>query len=397
MSGIPSNSDGDRMIERKNNIVSRAVTAFSNQTLQFTIISVVLGLLVGAVILAIAGFDPFRAYRIMLMGIFSKPGYVSYTIIKATPIILTGLSIAFAFRTGLFNIGAEGQFIVGAAVAALSGYFLTLPAFLHIPVVTGLAILAAALWGGLAGYLKARFGVHEVISTIMMNWIALYFSNFLVLMEGFNKPDSEASYGIRPSASIAVLGQWKRSAGGMAWLGDHPFWRDLLRTPVNCGFAFAVVLAVAVWFVLARTTLGFRLRAVGHNIHAAEYGGIDVRRSIVTSMAIAGGLAGAAGAWHVMGVSGNITVLAAMEGYGFDGIAVALMGNCTAVGSVLAGLLFGALKYGGPKIQPAMGAPSEIINIVIGTIVFFIAMPRLTGLILSFRRRKRRSYNGETK
>jgi simple sugar transport system permease protein len=382
------------MAGKKNYFGKVISNLFQGSTFGYTLISIFLGLSVGAIILALAGFNPFVAYWIILQGIFRRPSYISYTIIKATPLILTGLSVAFAFRTGLFNIGAEGQFIIGATVAALAGYFIHLPTLLHIPVVLLLAVLAAGIWGGLAGYLKAKFGVHEVISTIMMNWIALYFQNFIVLTNGFNKPNSEASYSIQHTASITILGQWKRSETGIEWLANHLFWKDLLRTPVNWGIVFAIVLAVMVWYILNKTSLGYRLRAVGFNKYAAEYGGINVNKNIIISMTIAGVLAGLAGASQVMGVSKNITLLAAMEGYGFDGIAVALIGNNTAIGSVFAGLLFGALKYGGHKIQPAMEAPSEIINIVIGTIVFFIAMPKLIKLTSYLFKKKQKVAKG---
>ncbi|MCF7858700.1 MAG: ABC transporter permease [Candidatus Cloacimonetes bacterium] len=355
---------------------------FSNKVFLFTLISILAGLIIGAVILLFAGFNPLRAYAIIISGVLGRFKYISYTIIKATPLILTGLSITFAFRTGLFNIGAEGQFIIGAITATAVGYFLHLPAIIHIPVVIISATIAAGLWGGIAGFLKAKFGVHEVISTIMLNWIALYFQNYLVYMDGFQKPGGETSYSIQPTASIKLFGEWKLSDAGFAWFNSNPFLRDLFKTPVNFGFLFAIVAAVIVWYILKHTTLGYKLRAVGFNKNAAEYGGINVSKSMIISMTIAGGLAGLAGAVQVMGVTHNVSLLAAMEGFGFDGIAVALIGNCTAIGSVFAGLLFGALKYGGTKIQPAMGAPSEIINIVIGTIVFFIAIPRMISLLI---------------
>ena len=163
---------------------------------------------------------------------------------------------------------------------------------------------------------------------------------------------------------------------------------DVLKTPINAGFIFAILLAVLVWYILNKTTLGYELRAVGFNPHAAEAGGINVKKSMVISMLISGGLAGAAGAFQVLGVSHRIAKLAAMEGYGFDGIAVSLIGNNTGAGSVFAGLLFGALKYGGSKIQDAMQAPTEVINIMIGTIILFVAMPKLIRLILTILERR---------
>ena len=354
----------------------------------FTLISIFIGFIVGAIMLKLVGFDPLEAYKIMFKGAFSKPKYIGWVIIRATPLILTGLSVAFAFRTGLFNIGAEGQFIVGALVATAAGYFLHLPPIIHPIVVFVLAVAAAALWGGVAGYLKAKFGIHEVIATIMLNWIAFYGSNYFVHFESFKRPHSQATYKILESAQIGILSQWKKTDAGKAFLNNVPFLKDLLGAPINLGIFVAILAAVVVWYILNKTTLGYQLRAVGFNPHAAEYGGINVNKNMIISMLIAGGLAGAAGAVHVMGLTHSITILSAMENYGFNGIAVALIGSNTALGSVLSGLLFGFFQYGGPKIQPALRAPSEVIDIMIGTIVFFIAIPNFIRMILSVRRKR---------
>jgi len=361
---------------------------FLKGSLGVTLMSTVFGFFLGAIILLVAGFNPVEAYWVILKGIFARPKYVSYMIIYATPLIVTGLSVAFALRTGLFNIGAEGQFIMGAMTAAAAGYFIQLPLVLHAMVAILLAVIVAALWGGLAGYFKARFGINEVISTIMLNWTALYLSNFAVALPNFGRMGTGKTYTIHGTANIDILGHWKRSSEGIAFLRQHPVLWDVLKSPVNFGFIFAILLAILVWYVLNKTTLGYELRAVGHNPDAAEAGGIDVKRSMVVSMLIAGGLAGAAGAFQVLGVSHRIAKLVVMEGYGFDGIAVSLIGNNTGPGCVFAGLLFGALKYGGSKIQDAMNAPTEVINIMIGTIIIFVAMPKLIRLILAFSTRR---------
>jgi len=361
---------------------------FLNGSLGLTLISIALGFLLGAIILLVAGFNPIEAYWVILKGIFSRAKYISYVVIYATPLIITGLSVAFAMRTGLFNIGAEGQYIVGAILAAAAGYFFKLPLILHVIVAVGLAVVAAAIWGGLAGYIKARFGVHEVISTIMLNWIALYLSNFVVTLKAFGSQGTGKTYAIQSSARINLLSDWKISEAGIDFIRSHRILGDVLKTPINVGIIFAILLAVLVWYVLNKTTLGYELRAVGFNPHAAEAGGINVKKSMVISMLFSGGLAGAAGAFQVLGVSHRIAKLAAMEGYGFDGIAVSLIGNNTGAGSVFAGLLFGALKYGGSKIQDAMQAPTEVINIMIGTIILFVAMPKLIRLILTILERR---------
>ncbi len=350
----------------------------------FILLSVLLGVLVGAVVLLIGGFNPIEAYTIMIKGVISKPRYIAWTLIRATPIIFTGLSVTFAFRTGLFNIGAEGQYIIGALTAALVGYFVQgLPPVIHILLALALAGVAAGIWGGIAGLLKSRFGVNEVISTIMLNWIALYLNNYIVFWEKFRRPNSEASFRIQDTASIRALGNFRGTDAGKEFLASNPMIKEILSTPLNYGIIIAIISAVLIWYLLKKTTLGYELRTVGLNMHAAEYGGINVNKSILVSMIISGVLAGLGGATQVLGVTREVSVLAAMEGNGFDGIAVALLGSSTAVGSVLAGILFGALKYGGPKIQSLMGAPSEIINILIGSIVFFTSMPTLISIISS--------------
>jgi len=345
--------------------------------LKFTIIAILIGLVIGAIILLITGYNPKEAYGIMIRGVFGKPKFISWTIIKSTPLILTGISVAFAFKTGLFNIGAEGQFIIGALVATLVGYFWHLPPVIHAIVALLMACLAAAIWGGIAGLLKSKFGVNEVITTIMLNWIALYFSNFMVFWDKFKRPESEASQKILESASIGLPENWKALFGGF------------FDAPINWGFLIAILVAFYVRHILKNTTLGYELRAVGLNKDAAEYGGINVKKNTVVAMMIAGGIAGLAGAVHVLGVTREVSILAAMEGNGFDGIAVSLIGANNPIGCIFAGLLFGALKYGGYKIQPGMGAPSEIINIVIGIIVLFIAMPKLIEMFKMKRVKKR--------
>jgi simple sugar transport system permease protein len=357
--------------------------------LVFVLISIFVGVVVGAIILVVAGYNPFRAYGEIIAGIFSGPRNIATAIVRSTPIILTGLSVTFAFRTGLFNIGAEGQFLVGGLTAAMLGFAVSLPAILHIPFVIIAAALAGAAWGGLAGFFKARFGVHEVISTIMLNWIAFYLNNFVVSRPGIQRPESEASYKILDTARIDILGVWKMSDEGLAWRREHAgsFFAELLRAEINWGIVISVGVVVLIWFILKKTTLGYELRAVGYNQDAAEYGGINVKRSMVTSMAIAGAIAGLSGAIQVMGRTQEATKLAVMEGNGFDGIAVSLIGNNTAFGNIFAGLLFGGLVHGGGRLQARMGAPSEIIDIVIGTIIFFIAIPNLVRTIVRARQR----------
>lgn len=352
-----------------------------------------MGLIVGAVVLAIAGYNPVAAYGAMLRGVFSKPKYMVQVLIRCTPLILTGLSISFAFKTGMFNIGAEGQAIIGMVTAVVVGYCVPLPPGIHFIVVAVASMTAAALWGAAVGLLKSRFGIHEVISGIMLNWIALYLNNYMIGMAWLKKPQTEASYEVLESSWIVMLQNWKTSTAGREWLldGSHPILSDvLIKTDLNYGIFIAIAAAAVIWFILNRTTKGYEMRAVGAGSEAARFAGIRVDRNIVQSLAIAGALAGLAGAIVITGAMPHrITTLTAQPGYGFDGISVALMANTSPLGVIASALLFSGLQYGGSAIQAELGAPSEIINIVIGTIIFFIAMSGAFKMLADYLEKRR--------
>ena len=363
------------------------------------LISIVMGFIVGAVVLTIAGYSPLAAYREMILGVFSKPKYMVQVIIRATPLIFTGLSISFAFKTGMFNIGAEGQAIMGMVTAAVVGDCIELPPVIHFIAVALAAIVVAGLWGALVGVLKAKFGIHEVISGIMLNWIALYFNNFMISMPWLKKPEAEASYEVLESSWLVVLNSWKTSDAGREWLldGTHPVLSDvLIRTDLNYGIFLAIAAAALVWFLLTRTTKGYEMRAVGSGADAARFAGINVNKNLILSLAIAGALAGLAGAVVITGTMPHrISVLTAQPGYGFDGISVALMANTSPFGVIASALLFAGLQYGGSSIQAELGAQSEIINIVIGTIIFFIAMSGAFRMLADYLEKRRGRSDGK--
>lgn len=346
----------------------------------YTFIAILLGLIFGSIILLISGTNPLEAYKVIFQGIVGKPSYIAWTIINAVPIILTGISVAFAFNTGLFNIGAEGQYIVGSIGAVIAGYCLHLPPIIHPIVALACGALCGGIWGAFVGFLKSRFKVNEVISSIMMNWIAFYFSNFLLSLSFIRKPQSDNSFSIQPTASIEILKNWRTSPAGIEFLKEHPFIKGFFRANINWGFLIAIIAAIIIWYILKKTTLGYQLKAVGFNKDAAEYGGINVSRNQVISMTIAGLLSGLAGAITVLGVAGNIGMMASQQGYGFDGMAVSLIAGNNPLGCILSGLLFAGLTYGGGKLT-VLGTYSEIIKIVIGIIIFFISMPKLLDLI----------------
>ncbi|MCI5643208.1 MAG: ABC transporter permease [Peptoniphilus sp.] len=349
----------------------------------YTVLAIVLGILIGSIILLISGTNPIEAYKVIFLGAFGKPKYISWTIVKAVPLVLTGLSVAFAFNTGLFNIGAEGQYIVGSIGALVVGLLLDLPPVIHGIVALIVGALCGYLWGAIVGVLKAKFEVNEVISSIMMNWIGFYLSNYLLSFPILRNIESDNSYPIRKSASIKILGEWKMSEGGKAFLAQNKFLRDILNPPVNFGIIIAIVAAIVIWYILKKTTLGYELRAVGFNQKAAEYGGININKSIVKSMGIAGFLAGLAGAITVLGVSGDIGMMAAQEGYGFDGMAVALIAGNNPIGTIPAALLYAGLTYGGGKLT-TIGTYSEVVKIIVGIMILFIAMPKLLDMIKFF-------------
>lgn len=349
----------------------------------YTILAIVLGILIGSIILLLSGTNPVEAYKVIFLGAFGKPKYISWTIVKAVPLILTGLSVAFAFNTGLFNIGAEGQYIVGSIGALVVGLLLDLPPVIHGLVALLVGALCGYIWGALVGLLKAKFQVNEVISSIMMNWIAFYLSNYLLSFPILRSIESDNSYPIKETASIKIAGAWKMSESGRAYLAGHKFLKDILNPPLNFGIIIAILAAIVVWYILKKTTLGYELRAVGFNEKAAEYGGIDINKSIVKSMGIAGILAGLAGAITVLGVSGDIGIMAAQEGYGFDGMAVALIAGNNPLGTIPAALLYAGLTYGGGKLT-TIGTYSEVVNIIIGIMILFIAMPKLLDMIKFF-------------
>ncbi|EHJ01362.1 ABC-type transporter, integral membrane subunit [Clostridium sp. DL-VIII] len=348
-----------------------------------TFIAIFFGFLVSAIVLSAAGYNSMDAFSALFNGIFSRPKYISNTVIKATPIILTGLSVAFAFKTGLFNIGAEGQYIIGTIAATIVGIKLNLPAVLEVPVVILSGVIAGAIFGGIVGVLKAKFGIHEVITSIMLNWIALYLCNFVVASDAFHQPDSTSTFMINESGFTSILSNWKTSDAGIKTLSNTPWLSEvLIKTDVNIGIIIAIIMAVVISILLYKSTKGYELRAVGLNKDAAEFAGINVNRNIIQSMVIAGALSGLAGALIITGTAPHkLSTLAAFENYGFNGLSVALIAGSSPIGCIFGGLLYGGLLYGGQSVQSAIGAPSEIINIMIGTIVFFVALTRIVPIL----------------
>lgn len=356
------------------------------------VIAILFGFCVAAVILASAGYDPIGSFAALFNGAFGKPKYISNVIIKATPLLLTGSAVAFAYKAGLFNIGGEGQYIAGTVLAVVVGSQINLPAPLQIPIVILVSMLGGAVLGGLVGWLKARFGIHEVITSIMFNWIALYLNNFVVQTDLFHKANSTATIPVNDSSFTMLLPNWKVSEEGMNALAGIPWFREMLvKTDMNVGIIVAIVAAVFIWWLLTRTKVGYEIRAVGLNKDAAQFAGISVEKNVVLCMVISGALCGLAGALTITGTSPHsISTLAAFENNGFNGLSVAFIAGCSPIGCIPASFLFAGLIYGGQSVQQVMGAPTEIINIMIGTIVFFMALGGIVPMLAERIERKRK-------
>jgi ABC-type uncharacterized transport system permease subunit len=287
------------------------------------------------------------------------------SLVTSTPYIFAGLSVALGFRCGLFNIGAEGQVFMGALGAAYVGYSVTgLPAFIHLPLALLGGALAGAIWGAIPGYLKAKFGAHEVVNTIMMNWIAFRLSDWLL-----NGP-MQAS-GFRPvTPNILPTAELPR------------FFADPLR--FNWGFVLALATAWVIYWLLFKTTTGFEIRTVGANPDAAKYAGINIVRNLVLAMVLAGALAGLAGTAQVLGVD-HWVGQGFSSGYGFDAIAIALLGKSHPLGVVLAAILFGTLRSGATRMQSMAGIPIDIISIIQGLVIVFVAAPAIISWLYRIR------------
>jgi general nucleoside transport system permease protein len=301
-----------------------------------------------------AVFDPGTSGN----GVAGVFGPISNTLLNAAPLILGGLAVAVAFQTGLFNIGVQGQLIMGAVLAGYVAFSWSMPPVIGVLVALVAGVVGGAVWGGLAGYLKARTGAHEVITTIMLNYVALYLLAYLLGVRGFQAPGSNQAIS-RPTLPDNRL--------------PHLFGPDL---SVHVGLVIALLAALGTWWLLSRSSLGFRLKAVGANPFAARTAGMGVERSYTTVMLISGALAGLAGCSQILGTNTQLTG-DVDAGLGFDAITVALLGRAGPGGTVLAGLLFGAFRAGSVVMNSATSIPPEVVSVIEPVMVLFIAAPAL--------------------
>jgi len=339
------------------------------------VIAVLVALILAGIIIALTGSNPLEAYRALMEGAFLRPATgnraaaLTDTLVAMTPYLLLALGIALSFTAGLFNVGGEGQFYMGALVATFVGVKITtLPLVIHLPLTLVCGALAGAIFAGIAGVLKAKRGASEVITTIMLNYVAYSLVDYLVngpLRSGGSAPRTPD---ISPSAAVPTI----------------------FAAPdrLHYGFVIAIAMAVVYWFVMWRTTLGFKLRTAGMNPSAARYAGINTDTMTITALSLSGLLCGLAGAVEVLSLY-HYLPSAFTTGYGFDAIAVALLGQNHPIGIALSALLFGALQNGSTYMQFAAGVSNYIISVLQAFIIIFVAAPELIrGAVGVFRRRK---------
>ncbi len=350
------------------------------RTIMVSLAALIGALLIGAVFILLAKSDPVRAYKVMLTGPFSSSFGLTETLVRTTPLLLTGLGIIISFRSGVLNIGGEGQILIGAiAAAGVALKFESLPSLVLFPLVLFSGAAAGGIWGGIAGFLKARLNVNEILSTVMLNQIAAQL--YLLLIRGILIDPQEVAYGTGVPQTALVP--------SAVWLS-----RLIPGTRLNTGFILALVLAVAVYVLLMKTTVGYRLRAVGAGPEAAKYAGINVPFYMVLSMFLAGALAGLAGTVEVLGVH-HRALEDISAGYGFSAIVAALFGRLHPIGVIPASILFGALILGADMMQRAVSIPAAIVMVIQGFIILFVVgsdifirRPELLERLRTWRRRR---------
>lgn len=352
-----------------------------HSALKISLIAILIGFLLGFLVVALTGRSPLDMFYAIVRSITGfnmakpdKPANLSFVLnwfLDSMPIILTGLSVGFAYRTGLFNIGAEGQFMIGSTLAAFVAFFVDLPLIPHVTLCILAGMLGGALWGFIPGVLKAYRNINEVVICIMLNYCGWHFSNYLI--RGFLPIDPNTNARTIPFPETAAL----------------PRVTTEISSQFNWGFLVVIICLILYWFILEKTSFGYSLRATGFNSEAARFAGMKIKRNIVCSMMIAGALAGAAGAIVVCGVFKYGRIFTMFDNYGFDGISVALVGAANAVGIGLAGLLFGLLKSCGNTFQ-IFGIPKEISQLIQAVIIYCVAIQYgLVVLLDKFRKKKK--------
>ncbi|GMA07344.1 ABC transporter permease [Tetragenococcus halophilus subsp. flandriensis] len=334
------------------------------------VLSVILGLVIGAILMAAFGFNPVIGYQSMMNASLGNLRSIGETLRQATPLIFTALGFSIANSAGFFNIGLSGQALCGwVASVSLALVFPDLPKVILLPLCIIAGALAGALAAAVPGVLRAYFGTSEVIVTIMMNYIVLYLSTFILqdwMPESF-RSSLDSSNRITENASLNMESLSTFFGGSR----------------VNAGLFLALLGLVVVWFIMKKTTLGYEIRAVGLNPNASEYAGMSSKRTIILSMVLSGTFAGLGGVVEGLGTYQNFFVQTESLSIGFDGLAVSLLGAGTSIGILLSALLFSILQIGGLGMQTGAGVPFEIVNVVIALIIFFVAISYIMRVLLA--------------
>lgn len=352
---------------------AKILQAFDLQPVLVPFYAIVLAVVVGGLLMTLTGANPFEAYWALLRGMFGSPDRIAGSIARSVPFIGSALAVAFAFRAGLFNIGGEGQLLIGGVTAAWVGTWdavHSLPGIVAIPVVVLAGMVGGALWGGIPGVLRAKTGAHEVISTIMLNNVGLFLVRWMV--------NSQKPVVLRdPAASVPRTAEVAGSARLPELWGSQP--------RLHLGLLVLVVAAVAIWFILNRTTFGFAVTTTGTNPDAAHYAGISVGAVIIASMVVSGSLAGLAAASEVSGTNGFYQpgTFAAM---GFDGIAIALLARANPIGILPAALLWGSMLSGAGLMQQEANVSIDVVRVVQAMVLLFVAADAIVRYLFRIRR-----------
>ncbi len=340
---------------------SKIVSHETMRRIAIQIIAILMAFIVGAIILLVTGYNPIAAYKDMLLGAFGDIFRIGQTLTQTTPIIYTALAFLFSFKCGLFNIGGEGQFLAGAFATTLVGIsFQNIPAPIHILLALAAGALVGGLWGMIPAILKTRFGAHEVITTMMLSYVALYLNSYMV-----NYP-FKASGWVSQTVVIAESARLPRLLQG---------------SQLSASIFIALLLVMFTQLILSRTILGYEIRATGFNSFAARNMGININRSMIIALVLSGSIAGLGGAGEIMGVHRRY-IDGFSPGYGWDGLAVALVGGLSPIGSLFAAILFGALRSGGMIMTRATGVPQDIVFLLQALVIIFVTAPTLIKTIL---------------
>lgn len=352
------------------------ISNLRNNKLLMPLITVLIAFVLGAIVMLIGGYNPINAYQALFNTIFGSSYDLGEAIRAMIPLILSGFAVAVANKAGLLNIGVDGQIAAGAVSSLLVGTLVDLPPILHGIVAIIAGILAGGLWGVIIAYLRTKFRINEVISAIMLNYVALYISHILIRTFSPQEGTSRSAL-IQESASIRLQGLGEMFSGAR----------------IHWGFIITPIIIVLFYYFIEKTRWGYETKVVGLNNHASRYAGMNTNNIIVRTMFFSGAIGGLIGAIDTLGVYGYMAISSTTSGIGFDGIAIALLGNNSTIGTTLSGIFIGALNYGSQGMQFSEGVPSEIIGIIISIIIYFIAAAGIVRALLPARLLEKKETN----